>query len=97
MGEIYDEFDKTEIRIRKQSDGTYIVDALVPLQVIQQKFKVPIKVQGYITIGRVVFGLLGKEPKLGDTIQIGSVKLKVKEIEKKRIKTLILSKVNIKK
>ncbi|OGK25445.1 hypothetical protein A3A46_00700 [Candidatus Roizmanbacteria bacterium RIFCSPLOWO2_01_FULL_37_13] len=97
VGEIYDEFDKTESTIRKQSDGTYIVDGLVPLQVIQQKFKVPIKGQGYITIGGVVFGLLGKEPKLGDTIQIGSLQLKVKEIEKKRIKTLILSKVNIRK
>lgn len=97
VGEIYDEFDKAEIAIQKQPNGTYIVDGLVPVQTIQQKFNVPIKGQGYVTIGGVVFGLLGKEPKVGDTIQLASLQLEVHEIEKKRIKTLILSKVKAKK
>lgn len=93
VGEIYDEFDKTEVSIQKQTDGKYIVDGLVPIQVIQRKFNVPIRGQGYVTIGGVVFGLLGKEPKVGDSIRIGTIELQIKEIEKKRIKTLILSKI----
>lgn len=97
VGEIYDEFDKAEVTIQKQTDGKYVVDGLVPIQVIQQKFNVPIKGQGYVTIGGVVFGLLGKEPKVGDSIQVGTIELQIKEIEKKRIKTLILSKIKAKK
>lgn len=96
VGEIYDEFDKAEITIQKQADGKYIIDGLAPVQTIQQKFNVPLKGQGYVTIGGVVFGLLGKEPKVGDFIQVGALKLEVKEIEKRRIKTLILTKIKSK-
>ncbi|MBI2029616.1 HlyC/CorC family transporter [Candidatus Gottesmanbacteria bacterium] len=97
VGEIYDEFDKTETTIQRQADGKYIVDGLVPVQDIQKRFNVPIKGQGYVTIGGVVFGLLGREPKIGDIIQIGTLELRVKEIEKKRIKTLVLSKIKTKR
>jgi CBS domain containing-hemolysin-like protein len=97
VGEIYDEFDKTEKTIRKQTDGKYHVDGLTPVQTIQQRFNIRIKGQGYVTIGGVVFGLLGREPKLGDTIQIADLEIKVNEIEKKRIKSLILTRLKIKK
>jgi CBS domain containing-hemolysin-like protein len=93
VGEIYDEFDKTETEIKKETDGSYIIDGMVPVNVIQQKFKVHIKGQGYVTIGGVIFGLLGRQPKVGDSVQIGNLKMKVKEVEKKRIKTIVLKKV----
>lgn len=96
VGEIYDEFDKAESIIQKQQNGSYLVDGLVPVEVLQQKFNVRIKGQGYVTIGGVMFGLLGREPKVGDTLEIGSLELKVKEVEKKRIKKIILRKIKSK-
>ncbi len=93
VGEIYDEFDKTSAEIRKLPDGTYVIDGLIPIQKIQQKFKIPIKGHGYVTIGGVVFGLLGREPKVGDTVRIGTIELKVEQVEKRRIKSLILRKL----
>ena len=97
VGEIYDEFDKTEVKIKKNINGDYIVDGLTSVQNIRQKFNIPIKGQGYVTIGGVVFGLLGKEPKIGDKVRIGNIELKVQEVEKKRIKTLIVTKLKSKK
>ncbi|OGK22257.1 hypothetical protein A2866_02445 [Candidatus Roizmanbacteria bacterium RIFCSPHIGHO2_01_FULL_39_8] len=91
VGEIYDEFDTTDVEIKKQPNGTYLVNGLVSTQSIRRKFNLPIKGQGYVTIGGVVFGLLGREPRGGDSVQIGNLELKVNEVEKKRIKTLILT------
>lgn len=91
VGEIYDEFDKTEVEIKKQPNGTYLVNGLVSTQSIRRKFNLSIKGQGYVTIGGVVFGLLGREPRVGDVVQIINLELKVNEVEKKRIKTLILT------
>src|SRR3989344_1615272 len=93
VGEIYDEFDKTEVKIKKNINGDYIVDGLTSVQSIRQKFNIPIKGHGYVTIGGVVFGILGKEPKIGDTVRIGNIELKIQEVEKKRIKTLIVVKL----
>ena len=93
VGEIYDEFDKTEKAIKKEKDGSYIIDGLTPTQTIQQKFNVPIKGQGYVTIGGVVFGLLGRQPKVGDIVQLGNLLLKVKEVDNKRIKEIILKRI----
>ncbi len=90
VGEIYDEFDKTESTMQRLSNGSYIVDALVPITAIQQKFSVPIKGYGYVTIGGVVYGQLGKEPNIDDVVQLGTLQFTVKDIEKKRIKTLLL-------
>jgi len=45
---------------------------------------------GYTTIGGLVFGLLGREPKVGDSIQLGNVSFAVEELEGKRIKSVKL-------
>lgn len=90
VGEIEDEFEKPFHEIRKLSDGTYFIDGLASVERVQEKFKLPMRGQGYTTIGGLVFGLLGREPHLGDEIQIGPVILTVEKMERKRIKTLHL-------
>lgn len=97
VGEIYDEFDKTEVKIKKNINGDYIVDGLTSIQSIRQKFNIPIKGHGYVTIGGVVFGVLGREPRIDDKVRIGNIELKVQEVEKKRIKTLMVTKLKGKK
>lgn len=92
IGEIEDEFERPVKEIQRESGGNFTIDALTPIEKIQEKFNLPLKGQGYTTIGGLVFGLLGHEPRVGDEIQIGEVILKVEEIEGKRIKTLSLKK-----
>lgn len=92
IGEIEDEFERPVNEIQKEPGGGYTIDALTPIEKIQEKFKLPLKGQGFTTIGGLVFGLLGHEPRVGDEIQIGEVSLKVEQIEGKRIKNLSLKK-----
>lgn len=93
IGEIEDEFEKPVKDIQKQPDGRYRIDGLASVERVQKKFNLAVKGQGYTTIGGLMFGLLGHEPRIGDKIQLGNLTLEVEQIEGKRIKTLSLKKV----
>lgn len=90
VGDIEDEFDKPIHDIKKQADGSYFIDGRVPVELIQTQFNLEIRGQGYSTIGGLVFGLLGREPKAGDTVQVGTSVLRIEEMSRKRIKTIRL-------
>ncbi len=90
VGEIQDEFDKPLKGITRNPDGTYLIDGNMPLELIQKRFKLPLKGQGYTTVGGVVFGLLGREPHVGDELQIGHLFFEVESIEGRRVKRLHL-------
>jgi len=90
VGEIQDEFDKPILNIKRNSDGSYLIEGNVTLEKMQKRFHLPIKGQGYTTIGGLIFGLLGREPRVGDKIWISHKLFEVKSIEGKRITELIL-------
>ncbi|MBI4078767.1 MAG: HlyC/CorC family transporter [Candidatus Levybacteria bacterium] len=92
VGEIQDEFDQPLQDIQKQKDDSYLVDGAASIEKVQNKFRLPMRGQGYTTIGGLVFGLLGREPKKGDQVQIGNIVFTVEAMEKRRIKTLRLKK-----
>lgn len=97
IGEIEDEFESPVKEIQRQSNGTYAIDGLTSVDRIQERFKLPLKGQGYTTIGGLVFGLLGHEPRIGDQVQVGNIIMRIETIEGKRIKTIILKKEPIRK
>ena len=94
VGEIEDEFDRPIKNIARQKDGSYIVEGNTLIEEVIEKFHLPIKGQGYTTIGGLVFGLLGHEPRVGDVVQVNNLVLKVEKIEGKRIKALRIKKAN---
>jgi len=90
VGEIHDEFDKPILNVKRNSDGSYLINGNISIEKLEKRFHLPIKGQGYTTIGGLIFGLLGREPKIGDKIWITHRSFEVKSIEGKRIKELIL-------
>lgn len=97
VGEIHDEFEQPQSQISKQKDGSYLIDGLTPLEKIQTRFTLPVKGQGYTTVGGLIFGILGREAKRHDIVQLGDVSLRVEEMAKNRIKTIKLKKEIAKK
>jgi CBS domain containing-hemolysin-like protein len=88
IGDIKDEFEQPGKDIEKQQDGSYIVNGLTAVARVQQKMKLPLKGQGYTTVGGLIYGLLGKAPQKGDKVQIGNVSMEVLDLHGKRINTL---------
>lgn len=90
VGEIQDEFDKPIKEIKRQVDGSFIIDGRASLETVQKRFPMQIKGLGYSTIGGMVFGLLGREPKVGNKVQLGNIIFEVAAIDGKRVKTVKL-------
>lgn len=90
VGEIQDEFDRPINGISRNIDGSYLIEGNTAFDKIQKKFHLPVKGQSYTTIGGLVFGILGREPRKGDEIQIGHLYFEIESVEGKRIKRLLL-------
>lgn len=88
VGEIEDEFDTPVKTFQKQKDGSFLILGQTLIGDVQKKLHLPLKGQGYTTIGGLIFGLLGHEPYVGNTVQIGTWIITVEQIDGKRIKQL---------
>ena len=96
VGEIQDEFDKPIKGIKRNADGTYLIDGNMPLDLIQKRFRIPVRGQSYTTIGGLVFGLLGREPRIGDELLIGHLFFEIESVDGRRVKRLILKRESTK-
>ena len=94
VGEIEDEFEESTVNVSRQKDGSYIINGHTLISDFKDKFHLPLRGEGYTTIGGLVFGLIGHEPRIGDTVEISDLILKIEEIEGKRIKILRLDKIS---
>ncbi len=92
FGEIGDENEKTPIEpIQKITDTDYLLDGLLNIEVLNREIDTDFKSNHYDTIGGLVFGLIGTEPKAGDVVEAEGHSFEVLKVEKNRIKQVRLS------
>ena len=93
VGEIYDEFDESPTpEIIKIDDNTLNISALVDIEDINEKYDLDIPNEDFQTLGGYVFGLLGREPEVGDKIEDKNLSFEVTELDGIRISRLIMKK-----
>ncbi len=85
VGDIADEHEVVEDYVQKQTDGSILLDAKITLDEVNEKLALNIEDEEFNTLGGHVFGLLGREPRLGDEIVAGEYKLIVEEADRHRI------------
>ena len=89
VGEIYDEFDEVDSNdFIKVNENTINLDAKYEIQELNEKYDLDIPNDDFDTIGGYVFGLLGREPEIGDIIEDRNISYKVLEIDGIRISRL---------
>lgn len=93
VGDIADEHEIVEEYILEQSDGSYILDARIPLDEVNEKLSLDIEDEEFNTLGGHVFGQLGREPKIGDEVGAEGYLLRVEEADRHRIVKVRLIKV----
>jgi putative hemolysin len=90
VGEIEDEFDEPEPEVVKIDAGTYLLDGKVRIADFNERFGTDLPTQDYDTMAGLVFGQLGREPLLEDSVSLERVQLVVAEMEGHRITQLRL-------
>ncbi len=82
VGEIYDEFDKIETpEIVRIDDNTLNVSSKTSIEDLNEKFDQDIPDEDFQTIGGYVFGLLGREPELGDIVEDKNITYTILELD----------------
>lgn len=91
VGEIEDEHDvEDETFIVKNSDSSYTVKALMPVEDFNREFGTEFKQEEFDTLGGVLTHQLGRLPKRGETISIGRMRFKVLRADSRRLHLLQL-------
>jgi putative hemolysin len=93
VGDIADEHEIVEDFVKEQADGSVLLDAKISLDEANDKLSLNIKDEEFNTLGGHVFGLLGREPRLGDEIATDHYKLIVEESDRHRIIKLRLVRI----
>lgn len=93
VGEIYDEFDKVQVAdYQKIDEKTIKLNAGMDIEDINEKFDLDLSTEDYQTIAGYVFGLLGREPEVGDTVEDGNLEFIVDDVTGHKIERLTMIK-----
>lgn len=91
VGEIKDEYDDHAPLIKKQEDGSFIVDSKVEIHHFNEQFNTKIPSDEYNTVGGFILWLLRRMPKKNEVIPYEHLKFTVIEADRKRIYKIALS------
>ena len=91
VGEIEDEFDLPDESIERVDDDTIRIDGTFPIDDFNEQFATAIPIEDYHSMGGFVFGLLGRAPEAGDTVDYDGLRFDVVEVEGQRILRLAVT------
>src|SRR5688500_2884022 len=88
VGDIFDEHDRPEGP--EVLEGAPLVDGSMPITEFNSAYDASLNDVDYTTVGGYLFGELGRLPKMGDRVTVGSHRFEVAEMEGRRVKTIRL-------
>jgi CBS domain containing-hemolysin-like protein len=87
VGEISDEYDRVESLLVDKGDGTFCVDARLPVDDLNELFGTEIDIDAD-SVGGLFTELAGKIPTSGESVEIEGLRLTVTELQGTRIRQL---------
>ena len=95
VGEIEDEHDKDSGTLIKQiAEGEFLVSALTPIDIFNEKFNSSLSDKDFDTLGGIVMHHFARFPKPNDAINIDGLRFVINSLERRRIKRIKVSKIN---
>jgi magnesium and cobalt exporter, CNNM family len=88
VGDIEDEFDLPDESIEQIDEDTIKVDGTFPIDDFNERFHTSLPDEDYHTLAGFVFGLLGRQPEVGDDVSHDGMRFDVLEVEGSRINKL---------
>lgn len=85
VGEVQDEFDAETPHFRAEKDGSWIVDGLGSLSELRRRTGLELEDEPYDTVGGLVFGRLGRLPKVGDAVSVEGRRFQVTSLDGRRV------------
>jgi CBS domain containing-hemolysin-like protein len=91
VGEIEDEFDLPDESFEQVDDDTIRIDGTFPIDDFNERFRAGLPDEDYHTVAGFVFGLLGRQPEVGDDISHDGMRFDVLEVDGSRINKIAVT------
>jgi putative hemolysin len=91
VGEIEDEFDLPDESVEQIDEDTIRIDGTFPIDDFNERFRTELPAEDYHPIAGFVFGLLGRQPEVGDDISHDGLRFDVLDVEGSRINRLAVT------
>ncbi len=88
VGEIYDEYDVQEPRLRPQEDQSVLVDARLEVEQLADFFQIEIPEGEFESVGGLLIHLLGKVPQVNDKVVLHDLEFTVIAADERRVKQI---------
>ena len=88
VGEIEDEFSKSEDPITRLADGAVIIDAGVTTEDVEELFGTKLHDPDFDTVGGYVYWTLGRMPQVGDKVTLDHLSIEVISVLDRRLRKL---------
>ncbi|MGB3412821.1 MAG: hemolysin family protein [Microthrixaceae bacterium] len=85
VGEIHDEFDEDQPLVEILPNGDVLVEASVNVDDINDELALDLPSGNWDSLGGLVFGLLGRVPESGDSVESGSTRVIVERMDGHRV------------
>ncbi|HEX5715411.1 MAG TPA: hemolysin family protein, partial [Thermoanaerobaculia bacterium] len=91
VGQISDEFDVDKDELLKVEDGVYEVSGGMLIEDLEDELDLELSDRDEDTIGGLVLSELGRNPTVGDRVEVGSMAIEVMEVHLNRVNTVRLT------
>jgi len=85
FGEILDEYDKEALLVKKLDDSSYILDARIPIDDLNELLGTAFEDDGYESLGGMIYSLMGKIPRQQDAADLSGFRFTVEQVRAQRI------------
>jgi CBS domain containing-hemolysin-like protein len=85
VGDIQDEYDLEVEMFSVEPDGAVVADARLPIEELEEHFKISVEREKFETVGGLLFHLTGRIPLVGEVIESDTLTITVLEADERRI------------
>jgi CBS domain containing-hemolysin-like protein len=85
VGDIQDEYDLEQEKLSVEADGAIVAEGRLPVEELEEHFKVEIERDKFETVGGLIFHLTGRIPQAGEVVESDTLSLTVLEADERRI------------
>ncbi len=90
VGEIADEHEALVAEVEPLGPGRYRLDGKARLDLLEEMFDVDLDDAEVETVGGLVLSVLGRVPKVGDTVEQGDLRFTVESMDERRIQSIVV-------
>jgi putative hemolysin len=91
VGDIRDEHEAEELTLRAESNGSWIVNAVVHVKEIEKVFDIEFEDRDFDTVGGMVVSAFGRVPVAGERLETNGLRVEILEADRKRVQRVRLS------